>query len=127
MAQRKKLRLVEPVEDEEVLEAEAPQDAIEGTALEDDAEDDKYANFHEDDEGKLMSANKPTVDEMLAKLNQLEPELRAFFYGNIPGYSYRWAGSRKRRARSKRVLKFLAAIIDDVEYDHFLLTVKGDY
>jgi hypothetical protein len=25
------------------------------------------------------------------------------------------------------VLKFLAAIIDDVEYDHFPLTVKGDY
>jgi hypothetical protein len=125
MAQLKRVRVVEPVEDEEVLEAAAPPDAIERTALEDDDEDDKYANFHEDDEGKLMSAIKPTVDEMLAK--QLEPELRAYFYGNIPGYSYRWAGSRKRRARSKRVLKFLAAIIDDVEYDHFLLTVKGDY
>jgi hypothetical protein len=71
--------------------------------------------------------SKPMADEMLTKLHQLEPELRAFFYGNIPGYSYQWAGSRKRRAQSKRVLKFLAAIIDDVEYDHFLLTVKGDY
>jgi hypothetical protein len=77
------------------------QDAGDMAAVDDDAEDDKYANFHEDDEGKLMSAKKPTVDEMLSHLNRLDPELRAYFYGNIPGCSYRWAGSRKRRAQSK--------------------------
>jgi len=148
MAQRKRLKLVEPVEDQAVLEATAPEETGDTPAVDDvDVVEDvgqrmlrtrgrvKFSNDEEEEayfEDEYTPDKKPTTPQIIGQLARIELDIRSLFYngdpkGNERHWHYKKYGSERRRRRRVKVLKALNVVIEELELDNALMIQQGHY
>lgn len=123
--ERKTIKPRKPV-DEEASEEAASEEASHRSRLspanDPDAEEDQEPWY--DDEGELRSFYTPTFNEMVARIDAFERDLRAYFYGNPAGH-FKLTFGRRRRAKRRSVMNKLDKIREDVEFDEFLMRSDG--
>src|SRR4051794_33821148 len=105
---QKRIRIVEPAEDF----ADASGDDADFR----DTTDDEGLS---DDDEEPMSPKEVTLQSVLARLDQLEMDIRSLvYYGKTYGFT------KDRTKRRAKLMKLLDAIRIDLEFDDFMVTKK---